>query len=587
MEEQEKTLAETIKGLLEIVRRYALYLLIPFLIISIISIIVAFKVPMAYVSMGTILIEQQQVPQNMIQTTVTGLADERIWFIRQRVMTRERILSIIDKYHLYPKKREKLPPSELVEQFQNNVKVETIAADVKTPQGLPSKATFSFNIAFKSDQPETAYAIANELVNLFLAENSRVRTQRATDTTVFLNEEAERLNRSIADTDGKIAELKEKFGRSLPELLPANLSAAERVTSELLQTENQMDLLKERIAYLTLSIPGARQGASLNQPQGEKKPLSREEQIRVLEAEYMRLTSQYHTSHPDVVRVERQIKALDPAFTGTPDRQDVADELEMTERELEAAQEKYGDSHPDVARLKQKARSLKQQSGSGPAASRPAPEPAAGSSDPIYITLVGQLNSAQSELGGRVKRYAELQKTLEQLNNAIAQTPQVERGYNQLMREREANLAKYAEVKAKVAQAKLAQTLEEEQKGESFSLIEPPVVPDKPEKGTRMKVFLTGLGGGLLVGLGMVFLADVLDSTVRGHKSLQAVTGIPPMIVIPYIDNDEDLQRRRRRVKLAQAAGLAFLASMVLLVHLLVMPLNEIWGKLVLMIQRL
>ena len=590
MEEHEKTLAETINGMLGMAKRHALYLLIPFITISIISSIVAVKLPMTYVSKGTILIEQQQVPQSMIETTVTGFADERIRFIQQRVMTRERILSIIDKYHLYAKKREKSTPSELVEQFQDDVKVDLIAADVKSGQGGAGKATIAFTIAFKSDQAATAQAIANEIVNLFLAENSRVRTQRATETTEFLNGEADRVNRDIQGLENKIAELKEKFGRSLPELLPSNLSAVERINGDLLQTENQINLLKERVAYLTTELPRARQAlAPLPQPQGDKgQPRlgSKEEQIRALKAEYLQLTSQYHPSHPDVVRVERQVKALDPEFKGMPDQQDVADELAVTERELDAAKEKYGDSHPDVVRLRQKAKNIKQQAGSNPAASRSAPEPAAGSTDPVYINLVGQLNSAQSELEGLTKRYAALQKTLEELNSIIAQTPQVERGYNELVREREASLGKYAELKSKVQQAKLAQTLEEEQKGESFTLIEPPVLPDKPEKGPRTKVFLAGLAASLLVGVGMVVLAEALDSSVRGQRALQAVTGIPPIMVIPYIESEDDLQRHRRRVRLAWVVSLVFLMVTVLLVHFLVMPLDVIWDRLVSMLQR-
>lgn len=589
MEEHEKTLAETIKGMFGMAKRHALYLLIPFVTISIIASIVAVKLPMAFVSKGTILIEQQQVPQSMIQTTVTGFADERIRFIQQRVMTRERVLSIIDKYHLYTKKREKSTPSELVEQFQNDVKVDLIAADVKSGQG-GGKATIAFTIAFKSDQAATAQAIANEIVNLFLAENSRVRTQRATETTEFLSGEADRVNRDIQGLDNRIAELKEKFGRSLPELLPANLAGVERINGELLQTESQINLLKERIAYLTTELPRARQALAPLPPspgdKGQPRLGSKEEQIRALKAEYLQLTSQYHPSHPDVVRVERQIKALDPAFAGTLDQQDVANELETTERELNAAKETYGDSHPDVVRLKQKAKNLKQQAGSNPPASRSVPEPAAGSSDPVYINLVGQLNSAQSELEGLTKRYAALQKTLEELNNIIAQTPQVERGYNELVRERAASLGKYSELKAKVQQAKLAQTLEEEQKGESFTLIEPPVVPDKPEKGTRTKVFLAGLAASLLVGLGMVVLAEALDSSVRGQRALQAVTGIPTMMVIPYIESEDDVQRHRRRVKLAWIVSLILLVITVLLVHVLVMPLGVIWDRLVSMIQR-
>ena len=587
MEENEKTLAETISGFLSIVKRHKFYLLIPFVTISVISSVIAMKLPLTFSSKGTILIEQQQVPQSMIQTTVTGFADERIRLIQQRVMTRESVLSIIDKYHLYPKEKSKSTPSELTQKFQDDVAVDLIAADVKGA-GAINKATIAFTISFKSKQAAMAQSVANELVNLFLAENSRVRTQRATKTTEFLSEEADRINREIQTMESKIAEFKEKNGKSLPELLASNLNAVERVTAELQQTESQTNLLKDRIAYLTAELPRARQTNSIAQQPGVKAPpgFSKEEQIRALKAEYMQLSSQYNPTHPDVIRVERQIKALDPSFAGMLDTQDVALELEKTRQELDALKEKYGENHPDVVKLKQKARKLEQQSASNPTDSRSGPEVSSGSDDPAYINLVGQLKSSQGELEGLLKRQADLQKTLAQLNEVVAQTPQVERGYRELVREREISLEKFAKLKSKVQEAKLAQTLEEEQKGESFTLIEPPALPDKPEKGTRTKFLMIGVFGGLIVGVGMAALAELLDSSVRGQRALLAVTGIPPMIVIPYIKNDDDLALERRRTRLVWILSLVFLVIAILLVHFVVMPLDEIWDRLVVYAQK-
>ncbi len=585
MEENETTLIETINGFLSLVKRHKFYLLIPFITISTISSIVAMKLPMAFISKGTILIEQQQVPQSMIQTTVTGFADERIRFIQQRVMTRDRILSIIDKYHLYAKKKDKSTPSELTQQFLDDVTVDLIAADVKSQGSSAGKATIAFTIAFKSEQPVMAQSVANELVNLFLAENSRVRTQRATKTTEFINEEAGRVNRDIQGIENKIAEFKEKFGRSLPELLPSNLAAVQRIADDLRQTETQVSLLKERIDYLTTSLPRARQGVPVPQQLGvrEKTPpaLSKEDQIRALKAEYMQLASQYNPAHPDVVRITRQIKALDPSFTGMLDQQDAALELNKTQQELDALQETYPENHPDVVRLKQKTKKLEQQAVSTQANPPPAPDDSAGSTDPLYINLLGQLNNSQSELEALVKRQADLQKNLEQLNGYIAQTPQVERGYNELVRERNADLQKFAELKNKAQEARLAQTLEEEQKGESFTLIDPPILPEKPEKGTRTKLLFGGVAASLLVGVGLTVLAEALNSSVRGHKALQAITGMQAIIVIPYIKNNDDEALERRRAKLVWISVLVLLVLAILLTHFVVMPLGDVWDRLV------
>ena len=205
----------------------------------------------------------------------------------------------------------------------------------------------------------------------------------------------------------------------------------------------------------------------------------------------------------------------------------------------------------------------------------------------LYINLLGQLKSSQTELETLAKRRSELQIKLEELNNIIAQTPQVERSYRHLTREQESSLVKFDELNTKAQDARLAQTMEEEKKGEIFTLIEPPAFPDKPEKGARSKLIMIGPAIGLLVGLGLVALMDTLDNSIRGHEALQKVAGIPPLIVIPYINNDEDLLSYHRQTKLLWLGGVLFIIVTTLFVHFFVMPFDAIWERLSSRLQRI
>ncbi len=53
-------------------------------------------------SAGTILIEQQEVPEDFVQSAVSSYADQRVQMIGQRVMTSTNLLGIIRKFGLYP-----------------------------------------------------------------------------------------------------------------------------------------------------------------------------------------------------------------------------------------------------------------------------------------------------------------------------------------------------------------------------------------------------------------------------------------------------------------------------------------------------
>src|ERR1700727_2321550 len=67
----------------------------------------ALMLPPTYRATGTILIEQQEIPQEMVRSVITSFADQRVQVISQRVMTTQNLLSLIERYDLYPTIRQK------------------------------------------------------------------------------------------------------------------------------------------------------------------------------------------------------------------------------------------------------------------------------------------------------------------------------------------------------------------------------------------------------------------------------------------------------------------------------------------------
>ena len=84
METQPKNFSHYI-GFIKL-RKY--YMLIPFLFIFIVSTIVSFVLPPIYKSTTTILIEGQQIPADLVRTTVTTVVEQAIQTITQQIMSR-------------------------------------------------------------------------------------------------------------------------------------------------------------------------------------------------------------------------------------------------------------------------------------------------------------------------------------------------------------------------------------------------------------------------------------------------------------------------------------------------------------------
>lgn len=568
-EENVKTLAEY----LEVLNRRKGLILLSFLIVGFLGFVLAMKLPPVYRSSATILIEDQQIPRSMIESTITDFADKRIELIKQRVMTRDRILSVIEKHKVYLDQRDKLVSSELVKLFMEDAEIKTIAADVLDPQRGGNKATIAFTIAFSDRDPLRAQAVANELVSLFLDENTRGRAQRAAKTTEFLGEEANKLKSEIAVFENQLADYKEKNAKSLPEMLQTNLASVDRIRESLRQTDSDIRIAQDRIVYLNDALRQAEDEVPAMQA---GKPLSKEEQIRVLKSQYIQISSRYTARHPDAIRIKRQIQNLDPSFTGESNVSDLQEQLKQAEKELTLLKDKYSVSHPDVIKQQQTVDKLAQQL-EGASENTPVAEGDALQGNSQYVNLFGQLRATEHELEHLQKVKQDLQNNLAELQANIDRTPLVEKEYLELLRQRQISLEKYGELEAKHREAKLAQTLEEEQKGEAFTLIEPPIAPDKPDKPNRKKIIALGLGGGLAVGFGLTVLLEMLNEVIRGAKALERVTGTLPLVVIPYIETPRDIERKNKRKKLIWLAALIMLVVLVAVTHFFVMPLPMIW----------
>jgi len=575
-EENVKTIAEY----LEVLNRRKSLLMMSFLIIGFLGTLLAIKLPPVYRSSATILIEDQQIPQSMVATTITDFADKRIQLIKQRVMTRDRILSIIQKHKVYLQERKTLVPSELVSRFHEDALINMISANVKGQHGS-GKATIAFSISFSDENPVLAQAVANELVSLFLNENTRVRSQRAAKTTNFLFDEAEKLKKEIEGFETQIVEFKAKNGRSLPEMKQNNLLSLERFKEAIRQADIDIRLARDRIVYLTDSLLRAEDDVSDTQTE---QPLSKTAQLRSLKAQYIHLSSLYTEKHPDTQRVKRQIQNMDPGFTGELSNKEADKELKQAENELDLLKKKYSANHPDILKQQQRVNKLTQEL-ENIADQDEILDDHQGNA--LYASISGQLLSTQHQIDYLLERKIELEANIKELQESIDKAPLVEKEYTDLNRKRLTSLNKYTELEAKYRAAKLAQTMEEEQKGEAFTLIEPPVAPDKPEKPNRKKIAVMGFAGGLGIGLGLVILLELMNEVIRGPKSLERLTGMQAIVVIPYIETPLDRALRSRRFKVMIIVAVVMLISVIMITHFFVMPLEMIWAKIMLKLGRI
>lgn len=573
MEEQTKDLRDFIDDF----RRRRKQIFVIFTVLFLITLLVAFVWPPTYRSTATILIEEQAIPAELVRSTITTYAWQRIQTISQRVMSRANLLAIVDKYKLYENKRARETNEEIVERIRADIKLEPVSAGVIDPRsGRPTAATIAFTLSFDGENPAATQKVASELTTLYLNENIKSRTEKVAETYDFLTSEADKLNQQIAEYETQLAVFKEKNANRLPELKDFNMQQMERTETQLRDIQNEMRSLEERKVYIEAQLTQVQPSGPVFSSDGQPV-LNTETRLKGMKTEYAVASAKYSPEHPDVIKLKREIEGLEKQTGSASQRPEQAKELAQLRGELSVAREKYSADHPDVVRLNRQIdaleASLKEQPRL-PETSAAAEKP----DNPAYISLKTQLEGVEIGMRAAIAKSDQLRAKLSDYEKRILQTPQAEREYLNILRDYNNARDKYRDIKAKQMEAQVGQELEKERKGERFSLIDPPQLPEEPVKPNRPAILFLGLIFSLGSSLGYVVAAEALGKTVR-RRTLAADLGTTLLSVIPYKENQEDVVKRLKTRKLVITAAAVSLVVVVILAHFLWTPLDVLWFK--------
>lgn len=557
--------------LIAAMKRRKLLLAIPLVLGVCLSAAMAVFWPPVYQSMATILIEEPEVPRDLISSTVTSYADERIQVISRRVMTTPNIISVIDKFDLYTEKRKYEPISAVAEAMREDITLSLVSADVVDPRsGRPSQATIAFTLAFDHRSPTSAQKVLNELVTLFLAENLRTRRQAAAETTGFLKSEAEKYRQLVDQYEARLAEFKQQHAGNLPEQMPIKIGLKDRTERTLLEIRGRLQTLGERRIYLEAQL--AQLSPYLESRDATGLAADPRERLRALRTQYISLTGKYGSGHPDVRKLEREIKALEQEVGPGGTRAALVAEKQALTTRLADLRTKYSEKHPDILQARRQLDIVESRLDTMPSGNEALG--AGGSANPAYVQLQAQVEAIDTETRSLKEQQAQLAGRLEAFDKEILSAPEIEREYRLLNRDYERALSSYNSVKDKLTTAELGEALEAESKAEQFSLVEPPTYPNSPIKPNRLAIFALGMALSIVLGGGLAALRESTDASVYGPLQLAAVTGSPPLVVVPKIWTAADI-KRKWAIRMGMGVGIvAILVGAMLAVHLLIMPLD-------------
>jgi hypothetical protein len=133
----------------------------------------------------------------------------------------------------------------------------------------------------------------------------------------------------------------------------------------------------------------------------------------------------------------------------------------------------------------------------------------------------------------------------------------------------------YDSLLARRQQAQIAENLEKRQKSEQFRVLDEARMPTKPWKPQRFKILLAGMGLGLAVGVGAVFLSVYLDQGFHDLEDLEQFVTLPVLATIPLLMTTGEQRKQRLKRRCFWAACLLIPSVTMMAVHFLWMRLSS------------
>jgi len=497
-----------IRDYLDIAWRRKWFLIIPFVLTIMATIVYIKCMPEVYRASTLILVEPQKLPTSYVKPTVIESVQDHLRTVTDQIMSRTYLERVINEFNLYPELRQKVPLETVIEKMRHCIEVRVRKRRV-------------FTVSFEDPDPVIAMKVANRLASMFIEENLKVREERAEETLVFLEKELERVRKLLKEQEKKISEFRAKHLGALPEQLEANLRTLDRLQLQLQNTNEALQMAEQTKMQLQQQLSQVKELAKLSNT-----------------------NSATDTNLIDIDNTADKV-------TDTTAEED--SQLSKLEKQLALLQLKYTDKHPDIVKLKELIRlrkfisKLEKEKQENPEQNASSEERSSlPESNPLIAQIKAQLAQVNAEISKLKIEREELQKKIKEYQRRVEITPKIEQQLKELTRGYTVTKKEYQSLLDKKLQAELAANMEREQKGEQFKILDPAKLPEKPYKPNKSKLLLVGFVLGLGLGAGCALLVEYMDHSFYKIEDLEAFTNLPVLACIP------EFKAKKKKVKVSE-----------------------------------
>jgi len=440
--------------------------------------------PNRYESRTLVLVEEQTVSPDIVKGMATDFG-ARLATMTEQILSRTRLESLVHQFGPYGGELNNKSPDELVERLHDAIRVEAVRPMAETrTQGLPG-----FTITVTLDNPRTAQGVCTAVTSMFIEEDLRVHMQHSEDTTQFLSQQLAEAKARLDEQDSRLAAFKSRYIGSLPDEEQTNLNILNTLNSQLDAATQALARAQQDKSFAESML--TQQLASWQASQTGRSPETLEQQLAALETQLRNLQGRYTDDYPDVIKTQKEIAAL--------------------QKQIAQKEDQHGAGGTEV--------------------------PSKTTVEPVQVAqLRAQLHQYDEVIAEKTKEQDQTKRQIKVYQDRVQSSPLVEQQYKEVTRGYQTALDSFNDLLKRRDQAAMTTDLERKQEGEHFNILDPANLPDKPSFPNRPLFALGGLGGGLALGVGLAFLMEMRDSSLRTERDVEFYLRLPVLGMIPMIE---------------------------------------------------
>jgi len=371
---------------------------------------------------------------------------------------------------------------------------ENLIAKIQDKTRIRVQGTDLFEISFQGEDPEVVRDLINSLVSTYIEVNMGSARGGTYKAMGFIEDQIMEYKEKLDESDRMLREFKEKN----PGIINMNEAGLlERLRSTRLQV-SQFELQLKGFLKEKDSLEAQLKGEEPLAVTMMSKSGTAEGRLAEAKSRLTQLLAQYTEMHPEVRKLKSEISELEKYVKDRTGEEEIGGEQEV-------------------------------------------------GINPIYQQLKERLSQSQTNIDLTRAKIEELNRLIKSDEETLRQIPREQEELTRLTRGREVYQNMYDSLMARLESARVSNAMEEADKGESFRVMDPAVLPVHPVEPDRVRfillAFILAVGGGFFTPIGL----DMLNPKCRDVDEVEKLLGFTVIATVPIIQTAPQIVRRTKQ----------------------------------------